>query len=109
MNAFQKLAIAAAAVATVSAPAVARDFGFYGGTVQSVTPTAIVLQTPANQSVTLAYTPFTKVKIRAYSFYGKRKYRANVGALKAGDMVRKVKAAPAVDGSLMAYKLEVVR
>lgn len=111
MNAFQKLAVALAAVATVSAPAVARDFGgnFYGGTVQSVTPTAIVLQTPANQSVTLAYTPFTKVKIREYSFYGKRKYRANVGALKAGDMVRKVKAAPAVDGSLMAYKLEVVR
>ena len=105
MNVFQKLAL----VGATAAIAAARDGYFYGGTVQSVTPNAIVLQTPANQSVSLSYTPFTKVKIKGYSVYGKHKYSANVSALKAGDMVYKVKAAPMVDGSLMAYKLEVVR
>ena len=109
MNVFQKLALVGATAAIVAAPAAARDGYFYGGTVQSVTPNAIVLQTPANQSVSLSYTPFTKVQIKEYSFYGKHKYRTNVSALKAGDMVRKVKAAPMVDGSLMAYKLEIVR
>lgn len=110
MNAFQKmvLVVAGSAVNFFAVPASAGDFA-YGGTVQSVSPNAIVLQTPSNQSVSLAYTPFTQVKIKEYSFYGKRKYRADVASLKTGDVVRKVKAAPAVDGSLMAYKIEVVR
>ena len=115
MNVFQKLGIAALSAAVLAGSAVAggKNYGapapYYGGKIEAVTQNAITLQTPENTRVSMAYTPFTKVKIKEYSFYGKRKYRGSVADLKAGDFVQKVKAAPAVDGTLMAYKIEVVR
>ena len=114
MNVFQKLSIAALSAAVLAGSAVAggKNYGapapYYGGKIEAVTQNAITLQTPTG-AVSLAHSPFTKVKIKEYSFYGKRKYRGSVADLKAGDFVQKVKAAPAPNGTLMAYKIEVVR
>ena len=82
------------------------------GRIQEVTPNTITLEPigmGAQGSMQIQYLPYTKVKIKEYSHFAKRKYYTSPASLQPGDWAKEVEIIPSGNGGFYAKEIEIVR
>ena len=103
----KKLCTIAAIGILFSAPALA-DWDV-AGTVKTVNANSITLETYGFGTMTIQHLPYTQVKIKGYSQYGKHKYYAPVSAIQPGDFAKEVEIIPGPNGVYYAKEIEILR
>lgn len=103
----QKLAVLGLGLAFIAAPAWA-DWKV-SGQIQNITPQTITLNSMGYGTLHIQHLPYTQVKIKEYSPYGKQKFYTSVASLQTGDFAKEIKIIPDANGNYYAKKIEVVR